>query len=482
VDRELSHAAQDLFDATLAWTRQWYDPSCALVWNPPGSGFGAARRVHLTPNSARFAYGLLAAGSPEDQSHAIAIVDRLISMQHPLDGGPAAGTYRIVLEAADLPPQPRMWIDYDPNWRQFVGTTFALIIEDFADRLPSPVVDRMLESIAGAVDGEPEDRIPVNYTNPALLRAWLDAWAGQRLDRAELIARGERFAGEIVREFDTHTAFDEFNSPTYYGVDLAALGLWREIPTTDLFTTEAARVESALWRTITDYYNPALRNFCGPYTRSYHPDATRSLAEIALWIWAAFGRDAAPLPDLTADVIDHSHDLMWGPIVARLARRPDVDWPTATDFAPRRVEQQLAAGRHVEGRIEPDLMIGVESSDHDWGGWEQFMPLVVHWSERQSVCVLTLDQPRVLHGALSDHAVELRLPLGPFPATFAIHAERCDGRGSTVSTGSRSFDVHVAGEPANPALARIDEHRWRLTVPLDESTPDLSLRFGSGVV
>ena len=69
------------------------------------------------------------------------------------------------------------------------------------------------------------------------------------------------------------------------------------------------------------FYNANLHNFCGPFTRSYHPDATRSVTMFSLWIWALVGREARTAPVARRAVVDHGHDLMAGPVFDRLTRR-----------------------------------------------------------------------------------------------------------------------------------------------------------------
>ena len=69
-------------------------------------------------------------------------------------------------------------------------------------------------------------RVPAWYSNIALMKAWLEVAHGTRAGRPEVVAAGEALAAEVVRLFDRHGAFDEYNSPTYYGIDLFALRLW----------------------------------------------------------------------------------------------------------------------------------------------------------------------------------------------------------------------------------------------------------------
>ena len=55
--------ADDMAATTVAWSDQWYDADAGLLWNPPGSFGGVLpdRSVHLVPQSAWYAAGLLRA-------------------------------------------------------------------------------------------------------------------------------------------------------------------------------------------------------------------------------------------------------------------------------------------------------------------------------------------------------------------------------------------------------------------------------------
>jgi len=409
-------AAADLFAVTGAWTRQWWDPVESMVWNPPGS-FGeplAARTVHLTPNTAWFAFAALASDDDGERADGRAALRRLVDLQYDAEGEPWDGTFPRFLEAPHPRPGARIWDHYDPNWRQFVGTTFALILEDelLADTGPDRSLATDLDAAIGrCVAGEPDGRIPVGYTNPALMRAWLDGWYGRRQGDDHLVRRGERFGGEIVERFDRHGGFDEFNSPTYYGIDLLALRLWQEFPPTPMFAAEGARLEAWVWHSAADFFNPHLGTFGGPFTRSYDPDARKAVTLMSLWVWADRGRAVAPLPDLDADVVEHGHDLMAGPLIARLASPATRFQPSAAED--RRVEATVA-DRTINAEVHTHYSLGVESSPHDWGGWDQFMPLVLHWRDGTTIECCWLAGPGVVEArVLPDAAptgvtVELR--------------------------------------------------------------------------
>src|SRR5579871_6255160 len=169
----------DLAATTHAWSKRWWDPALHMVWNPPGSFDADAPplSLHLVPNTAWCAYAFLATG---ETNEGIAALRALLALQYDRPGRAWDGTFRRFLEMPEPPDDAEMWVHYDPNWRQFVGTTFALIVEDFGEVLPAALVEALVASIGHACAGEPDHRIPPSYTNPALMRAWLDTWYGTR--------------------------------------------------------------------------------------------------------------------------------------------------------------------------------------------------------------------------------------------------------------------------------------------------------------
>ncbi|MDQ6696320.1 MAG: hypothetical protein M3Z46_02540, partial [Actinomycetota bacterium] len=435
--------AADLSSWSRHWSQQWWDPQVHLVHNSAGS-FGElipARTVHLTPQSAWVAYGLLGSADPTDHDEADAAIAALLARQYDAPGAVFHGTFARFGESPYPPEEPMMWEDYDPNWRQFVGTTFALMLEDFPERLSDARQAEMFAAVELACEGEvAEGRLGPSYANPALMHAWLDGWCGRRRGDGAQTARAERFAASIVDRFDRTGAFDEFNSPTYYGVDLYALALWRTFPPTRRFADDGARLEAAIWHEAALFHHAGLANFCGPYTRSYGPDATMTVTLIALWIWAAFGRTAAPLPDIDAENIDHGHDLMAGPLIARLARPPEAAADRASFHGftgDRHIRHELPGRRLVTAALFDDLMIGAESSENDWGGWDQFMPAMAHWREEDGVGVLWLVDPRQVLASVRGTVLDLEVqrPGEPGSLDLRISAESCTVEGAEIRTG-----------------------------------------------
>jgi hypothetical protein len=337
------------------WADESWDEERGLLWNPPGSfeDYGLApRSMHMVPQSAWYAVGLLARG---DTDQAERVLDELCGLQYDRPDVVWNGTFARFAEWPEPPEEGAVeWVDYDPNWRQFLGTTFAVILRTFD---VSPQIEaRLREAIDRAIAGEPRDRVTPRYSNVALMKAWLEG--------------DDAFANSVVDCFDEHGAFEEYNSPTYYGIDLYALQLWRRFPPAPAFAVWGDHMWSTVWRDIARWWHPGLRTLCGPYSRSYGMDMTRSVGLLGLW-----------LPDPVVPPIgmpfEHSHDLTMAPLIDLVSGgSPEVDVAFTDDE--RVIEQTLPGGRVATGWLAPGVMAGGENG----GRLEargQYHPATAHW-------------------------------------------------------------------------------------------------------
>ena len=374
-----------------AWSDQWYDADVGLLWNPPGSfgGVLADGSVHLVPQSAWYAVGLLRRDAAGDRERAVTVIEALLALQYDQTGAVWHGTFARFAEWPEPAADAVEWDDYDPNWRQFLGTTWLVILREFETRLPRATVERIDHSLRLCVEGEPEARVAVWYTNIALMKAVLEVEVGHRLHEPAWVDRGHGLAQSVVERRERKGAFDEFNSPTYYGIDLLGLALWRTCAVSSRLRDWGAAMERALWAETALLYHAGLGNLCGPYTRSYGMDLHRYVGAIALWLWPVVGREAAPLPPIDGAAIDHGHDLCLGSVVALLGSEiPDEVRPWIERFpGESRIERLVSERprRTVTAWLAPDVMIGAEDNDEGWPAWHQFFPATIHWRERPAM-------------------------------------------------------------------------------------------------
>ncbi len=373
--------ARELFTASLRWADNLWDDATGLMWD-------AGDAPHATPHhsvrgSMWYALGLLMRQQPGDEARALRAIARVLDYQFDAPTKIFHGTFFRAPEEPDPPDEARIWHDYDPNWREFIITTIALILSAYANRLPTALAQRLDAAIQRAVVGALARGLSATYTNIALMHAFMLCFAGDRFANPAWHAEGERMAREVYRLFKQHDAFSEYNSPTYYGVDFYALALWRSFPAlSPLLAQLGAEMEATLWRHVAQFYHAGLRNLAGPYDRSYGMDMSRYVAVLGIWMRLATSKISAPFPD-TDQPYDHAHDIGFVPLAAFLGA--NVPGDALEHFiafrGQRQVEQMLAAAprRVATAWLGAERMIGGEFTSRTAPQSDQIHPGTIHW-------------------------------------------------------------------------------------------------------
>jgi hypothetical protein len=321
-----------------------------------------------------YALGLLQRDGAGDTDRARRALETVISRQYVSPGALFHGSYARYGTDPPLPPTPaREFAEFDPNWRQFIGTALALAVERFGKRIGSLRAE-LEASIELAAAGERIDRVEPDYSNIALMHAWLLAYTGAKQD-------GEELARTIARRSREAGALDEYNSPTYDGVALYAISLWREIPPSKVFARLGDELYERLWKNIARTYHAGLRNACGPFSRAVGMDQTVYATPTGLWIWGVVGAERAPFPDLSQP-FEHAGDACFGPLAELLAA--DVPDSARRHLERFRKERVVRAG--VDGTWEStswlseDVMLGGHTGETVRIGGAQVHPATIHWA------------------------------------------------------------------------------------------------------
>ena len=321
-----------VFDESMHWDDTFFDQTAHLVQRPGGAQHDAPAMRFMVRESSWYALGLLMRDASGDRQRAAEILDAVLQQQFVTRGERWYGTFRRSPEEPDPTAKAQMWRGYDPNWREFIGTTFALILIDYQDRIPAQLVPRLYRSIDLAIQGEiDERRLVPGYSNIALMYGFLWDFAAQHDGNAAWKGRSAAWTESVYRLFRQHHSFDEYNSPTYYGVDLYGLALWRSLGSSAEMRAHGAEMERTLWSDIADFYHPGLRNLAGPYDRSYGMDMESYVSLVGVWMRTALEASAAPLPRMTA-ATDHLADIWLAPHIALLGTRIPAEAP-GTDAA-----------------------------------------------------------------------------------------------------------------------------------------------------
>ncbi len=374
-------SALDLVERSMNWMDTHWDADAHLLYMKSYERLSPLPMVHHIRETSWYALGLLLRASSTDKERACSALQALLKYQFDEPGAPYDGTWYRFPEEPHPGTKP-IWRGYDPNWREFIGTILAIILIEYEQDLPASLVKGIDEALRKAIRGALARNMPATYTNIALMHAFLLLFAGERLDEPAWIVAGEQCAQEIHRLFAEHAAFSEFNSPTYYGVDLYALGLWRTYSSSVLLHTLGIEMEKALWRDIALMYHAELKNMSGPYDRSYGMDLQKYVTTLGMWLWIAIGKQNAPFPDVST-TFEHEQDFCFAPAYVAVGVQipEDVLHHFLAFQGERQVERVISTlpRRVATAWIGKEVLLGGEYTSYSIPASNQFHPATIHW-------------------------------------------------------------------------------------------------------
>ncbi len=160
----LSPFARQLALESLQWMEPYGNADLNLLRYPSSYGKYAhfdveKTRLHPVRESATWATGLLLRNHGDDTTRAGKVLEAVLAWQFDEPGMPYHGTFhRAPEEARPRGHAAEMWGHYDPNWRQFIGTTFLVILDLLPGRLRNGLSQRLESSVRLAVEGEGTER------------------------------------------------------------------------------------------------------------------------------------------------------------------------------------------------------------------------------------------------------------------------------------------------------------------------------------
>ncbi|KAF7514579.1 hypothetical protein G7054_g15188 [Neopestalotiopsis clavispora] len=354
--------------------------------------------------------GLLYRAQGDDVANAIASIEGVLSTQMTESYDSAwYGTYRLSPDApyptpdSDLYP-PEIYDTYDPNWREFVGTTLVQIVEEFSHLLSDDLISRIETSLEANAVGAmrrngsyPEgDNLILGYSNPGLMRVLTVGWIGARLDNSTFIDFAAQQGSELLELFerDGQNVLSEYNAPNYYGMDLWALGANAAYGPSDAPMTNSSKyIIAELWKDVAVHFNPFLGNLVGPYDRAYTRDATEHSAILSLFWWGMYGREFGPQPPLgEADLLyDVAQGASLSLIMETVADCIDDEtasalqakgWWEGSRSVNKTIYEDLETEQYrvASSWLSAGLMIGGQTVAETVNRGNQFVPAIVHWA------------------------------------------------------------------------------------------------------
>ena len=127
--------ARELFRESMDLDARLYDKDAKLVHRPNYQASASRIGSYMVRESSWYALGLLLRDADGDRQRAADILDAVLKQQYLTPGVKWYGTYRRTPEEPEPASNPVIWRGYDPNWRVFIGTTFAMILIEYPDRI-----------------------------------------------------------------------------------------------------------------------------------------------------------------------------------------------------------------------------------------------------------------------------------------------------------------------------------------------------------
>jgi hypothetical protein len=379
-DRALFEQSMSLFDAS-------YDAKAHLVQHPNDGHAGIVGR-YMVRESSWYALGLLvrdrAGDHPTDEQRAVDLLTTVLDEQYLDPQKKWYGTFKRTPEEPMPADKEVAFRGYDPNWRHFIGTTLEMILIEYPQRIPTPLKERMYRAIDAAVSGEMHDgRLVPSYSNIALMYGALWNFAAVHDQNPDWLTQSSAWTDEVYRLFKQQGTFNEFNAPTYYGVDLYGLALWREYGSTKHMREIARAMETGLWTDIASFYQPGLRNITGPYDRSYGMDMSSYVTPTGVWMRTILEASKAPLPEHPTLTTFQVADIWFAPQVTVLGTEiPDAARAKLRKFeGPHLIDRTIDAQRTATAWVGEDAIWGGEftSRTKDTGNKTQFHPVDAQW-------------------------------------------------------------------------------------------------------
>ena len=141
----LPNHARSLAHTSTGWLDRYWSDDVGLIRFPSIARDSEIK--HGVRETGPYAVGLFLRNQPGDLNRARKALATMASFQLDEPGAVYHGSFRRYPEEQLPGPNAVIWRDYDPNWRQFIGTTFTLVLDRFADRLDNALARQLERAI-----------------------------------------------------------------------------------------------------------------------------------------------------------------------------------------------------------------------------------------------------------------------------------------------------------------------------------------------
>ncbi|OKP99515.1 hypothetical protein [Paenibacillus sp. P46E] len=246
-----------------------YDPELHLLWSPFSSpGYHTTLReaefIHSTRDSLSYALGLLDTELPAYEQRAFDIIAQVVSLQDTDRSHDTFGIWSWFYEEPLAQMAPPDW-----NWADFCGSRLVQALSRHGRRLPESLRMEVARSIEYACEAIIKRNVGPDYTNIAILGAFVTRIAGEQLGRRDYAEYGLKRLQKLYDYTMERGAFQEYNSPVYTYIAILELSKLHAETTDDKVRMLSRGLIDLSWRTVAGYYHPATAQWSGPHSRCY---------------------------------------------------------------------------------------------------------------------------------------------------------------------------------------------------------------------
>lgn len=220
--------------------------------------------IHSTRESLDYAVALLDSGEPERLKRAEAILRRVIALQDQDPNSPTYGIWSWFLEEPLNQMSPPDW-----NWADFCGVQLLQVAIDHMDRLPPDLQQKVRDSILHAARSIVRRNVGPDYTNIALMGAYVTLVAGERFTHPELLDYGRQRLQRFWEYTIQTGSFSEYNSPTYTCVAIEEISRMMQHVRDESSRKLLEKLNEFAWLHLARRFHPPTKQWAGPHSRCY---------------------------------------------------------------------------------------------------------------------------------------------------------------------------------------------------------------------
>ncbi|MEK4003233.1 hypothetical protein [Paenibacillus sp. FSL H3-0333] len=253
----------------MAGLESRYDSDICMLRSPfssPGyhTTLKQAEFIHSTRDSLSYALGLLDTELACYEERAFDIIRQVISLQ---DTDPAHDTFGIWSWFYEEPLDQMAPPDW--NWADFCGSRLVQALSRHGHRFPHDLREAAVLSIECACEAIIRRNVGPDYTNIAIIGAFVTRIAGEKLGRKDYADYGLERLRRLHAHTLKHGAFQEYNSPVYTYIAILELSKLQSETSDSRVKAWTRELLELTWRTVSGYYHPATAQWSGPHSRCY---------------------------------------------------------------------------------------------------------------------------------------------------------------------------------------------------------------------